>query len=131
MNVVVYLGNRRNREVIRQYEWNFTDDRAQPIQKHLCKFHIMLTTYENLLGEEWKLFEKMNWRVLAVDEAQRIKNDKSKLFTNLKSLRHEHRLLLTGTPIQNNTTELWTLLNFIEPTFAPLEFRLRIAPRME
>ena len=50
-----------------------------------------------------------------VDEAHRIKNNQSKLFECLKSVGARRQLLLTGTPLQNNLTELWSLLNFILP----------------
>ena len=52
---------------------------------------------------------------LIVDEAHRIKNNQSKLFECLRSIGARRQLLLTGTPLQNNLTELWSLLNFILP----------------
>jgi SNF2 family DNA or RNA helicase len=57
--------------------------------------------------------EKIRWRYVAVDEAHRLKNKSSKLGNGLRSLKYDRLLLLTGTPIQNNTEELWTLLNFV------------------
>lgn len=52
---------------------------------------------------------------IIIDEAHRLKNKDTKLFSALKRLPCKRVLLLTGTPIQNNTLELWSLLNFIEP----------------
>jgi chromodomain-helicase-DNA-binding protein 7 len=59
--------------------------------------------------------QQIQWKALITDEAQRLKNTASKLINNLRQFKTEHRVLLTGTPLQNNTQELWTLLNFIEP----------------
>lgn len=58
---------------------------------------------------------KLKYEFLILDEAQRIKNDESKLSLALRKFKADHRLLLTGTPLQNNLTELWALLNFLMP----------------
>jgi chromodomain-helicase-DNA-binding protein 7 len=108
LNVVLYQGNKLNRQAIREYEWFYPGTQT-------LKFHILLTTYEMLLAEDWTELAKIVWRVAIIDEAQRLKNNNSKLLQHLRQLQLEHRILLTGTPIQNNTSELWTLLNFIEP----------------
>jgi SNF2 family DNA or RNA helicase len=115
MNVVLYQGNRANRELTRNYDFWFLDDNGQPVSKHLMKFDVLLTTYEMVLGDDWVELQNIRWRALVTDEAQRLKNQGSKLLTRLKQFKSEHRILLTGTPLQNNTQELWSLLNFIEP----------------
>ena len=61
----------------------------------------------------------MPWRYLVVDEAHRLKNRDSALANDLRSLRIEHCHLLSGTPLQNNTTELWALLSFLDPSLFP------------
>lgn len=59
------------------------------------------------------------FRCLIIDEAHRLKNQKCKLMEGLNNLKMEHRVLLTGTPLQNNVEELFSLLNFLEPTRFP------------
>ncbi|XP_015597060.1 lymphoid-specific helicase [Cephus cinctus] len=75
---------------------------------------IVLTTYEVPLMEI-RFLQSQKWRYIVVDEGQRIKNYKCQLIKILKSLQSMNRLLLTGTPLQNNLSELWTLLNFLLP----------------
>jgi SNF2 family DNA or RNA helicase len=56
-----------------------------------------------------------SWKALIVDEAHRLKNNKSKLFQDLVTVPRDWCLLLTGTPLQNSTEELWSLLHFCDP----------------
>eukprot|EP00698_Gefionella_okellyi_P018911 TRINITY_DN5728_c0_g1_i1.p1 TRINITY_DN5728_c0_g1~~TRINITY_DN5728_c0_g1_i1.p1 ORF type:complete len:1195 (-),score=255.42 TRINITY_DN5728_c0_g1_i1:350-3466(-) len=79
-------------------------------------FNVCITTYDFVMKDAKKL-GRMKWTYLVMDEAQRIKNHKCKLASLLSSKFHtKHRLLLSGTPLQNNLTELWSLLNFLLPT---------------
>lgn len=65
---------------------------------------------------------KIIWKYLIIDEAHRIKNEKSKLSEMVRLLKSKNRLLITGTPLQNNLHELWALLNFLLPeTFGNAE----------
>ncbi|XP_055320960.1 chromatin-remodeling complex ATPase chain Iswi-like [Sitodiplosis mosellana] len=75
---------------------------------------VLLTTYEMILAEKSAL-KRYNWRYLVVDEAHRLKNENNKISTILRSFKSDNRLLLTGTPLQNNLHELWALLNFLLP----------------
>ena len=76
------------------------------------KFNVILTTYEILLKDKL-LLGSVGWAVLVVDEAHRLKNDDSLLYRTLVEFRTNHRLLITGTPLQNSLKELWSLLHFI------------------
>lgn len=78
------------------------------------KWDVCVTSYEMVLNERTAL-KKFNWRYLVVDEAHRIKNEKTRLATIVRELESANRLLLTGTPLQNNLHELWALLNFLLP----------------
>lgn len=57
----------------------------------------------------------LNWAFIGVDEAHRLKNDDSLLYKTLIDFKSNHRLLITGTPLQNSLKELWSLLHFIMP----------------
>eukprot|EP01079_Euglenida_sp_SAG-EU17-18_P005533 gene5533-138_t len=78
------------------------------------QYEVCITTYEMVVNHR-STFAQVGWRYLIVDEAHRIKNDECKLANALRTFRTMHRLLLTGTPLQNNLRELWSLLNFLTP----------------
>lgn len=72
------------------------------------KFDVLVTSYEGLLKEKGK-FGKIDWRYLVIDEAHRIKNENSSLSKAVRTIPTQFRLLITGTPLQNNLRELWAL----------------------
>ncbi|KAJ6627766.1 Chromatin-remodeling complex ATPase chain Iswi [Pseudolycoriella hygida] len=78
------------------------------------EWDVCVTSYEMCIREK-AVFKKFNWRYMVIDEAHRIKNEKSKLSEILREFKTANRLLLTGTPLQNNLHELWSLLNFLLP----------------
>ena len=80
------------------------------------KFDVLLTTYETLISDTDELAE-LRWRYVVVDEGHRLKNRASRILDSLQQCNAERRLLLTGTPIQNSTAELFTLLNFVVRCF--------------
>eukprot|EP00635_Sarcinochrysidales_sp_CCMP3193_P013369 CAMPEP_0118900094 /NCGR_PEP_ID=MMETSP1166-20130328/6361_1 /TAXON_ID=1104430 /ORGANISM="Chrysoreinhardia sp, Strain CCMP3193" /LENGTH=1283 /DNA_ID=CAMNT_0006839229 /DNA_START=441 /DNA_END=4288 /DNA_ORIENTATION=+ len=75
---------------------------------------VVVTTYE-VANLEKATLTKLGWRMLIVDEAHRIKNENAQLSKTVRQLQVENRLLITGTPLQNNLHELWALLNFLLP----------------
>ncbi|KAF3796912.1 Chromatin structure-remodeling complex protein [Nymphaea thermarum] len=80
------------------------------------KFNVLLTTYEYLMNKHDRpKLSKILWHYIIIDEGHRIKNASCKLNAELKHYQSSHRLLLTGTPLQNNLEELWALLNFLLP----------------
>ena len=109
VNLVVLIGDTRSRQMIYEYEWTHPNSQI--------KFNAILTTYEILLKEK-DLLGNISWAGLIVDEAHRLKNDDSLLYRTLMEFKTSHRLLITGTPLQNSLKELWSLLHFImENTF--------------
>ncbi|KAJ6722063.1 SNF2/RAD54 HELICASE FAMILY [Salix viminalis] len=80
------------------------------------KFNVLLTTYEYLMNKNDRpKLSKIHWHYIIIDEGHRIKNASCKLNAELRHYQSSHRLLLTGTPLQNNLEELWALLNFLLP----------------
>lgn len=129
LNFVTYLGDVNSRNIvrinlkwfffkyyftrfififqIRQQEWSYESSKR-------LKFNAILTTYEIVLKDKVFL-GGLSWAVLLVDEAHRLKNDDSLLYKALMEFDTNHRLLITGTPLQNSLKELWALLHFIMP----------------
>ncbi|XP_045814264.1 ATP-dependent DNA helicase DDM1-like [Trifolium pratense] len=106
LRVVIYHGNKNQRDQIRR--------------KHMPRtvgpeFPIVITSYEIAMNDARKCFAPYSWKYLVVDEGHRLKNSNCKLVKSLRYINVDNKLLLTGTPLQNNLAELWSLLNFILP----------------
>lgn len=84
--------------------------------KNVCNknFDVILTTYEMCMYAK-NVLKRVDWSYVVIDEAHRLKNENSQLSKIVREYSFKHRLLLTGTPLQNNVHELWALLNFIAP----------------
>ncbi|RPB16418.1 hypothetical protein P167DRAFT_481275 [Morchella conica CCBAS932] len=79
-------------------------------------WQVLLTTYEYIIKDR-PLLSKIKWNYMIIDEGHRMKNSQSKLSATLTTYYNcRYRLILTGTPLQNNLPELWSLLNFVLPT---------------
>ncbi|KAF8624496.1 hypothetical protein AX17_007124 [Amanita inopinata Kibby_2008] len=95
-----YHGSTKRRKELRQ-GWN---DRHH--------FNVCITSY-TLASRDAHIFKRKQWYYMVLDEAHMIKNFKSHRWNTLLMFRSFRRLLLTGTPLQNNLTELWALLKFL------------------
>jgi len=78
-------------------------------------FPIIVTSYEVAIRDQRRLNRIGEYTLMVVDEGQRLKNHRCTLIKSLKNILSANRLLLSGTPIQNNLDELWSLLNFVNP----------------
>lgn len=94
---------------------------SAPARKEMWKdqvesmcFNVLVTTYEFAMRDVTAL-SKLQWKYLIIDEAQRMKDRESKLAKAIDKISFERRLLLTGTPLQNELRELWSLLNLLLP----------------
>ncbi|KAK2863071.1 hypothetical protein Q5P01_002604 [Channa striata] len=119
--VVTYTGDKDSRAIIRENEFTFDDTAVKGGKKAFklrreapIKFHVLLTSYELVTIDQTAL-KSIDWACLVVDEAHRLKNNQSKFFRRLNDYKIDHKLLLTGTPLQNNLEELFHLLNFLTP----------------
>ncbi|KAI6777873.1 Helicase-like protein [Emericellopsis cladophorae] len=112
--ILAYYGSQEERKRKRQ-GWNNDD-----------MWNVCITSYQLVLQDQ-QVFKRRRWHYLVLDEAHNIKNFKSQRWQTLLGFNTQARLLLTGTPLQNNLTELWSLLFFLMPAqngvggFADLE----------
>ena len=103
LRVLKFHGSKEERaELIRAGHLKMTD------------YDVCLTSYEMAIREKTQL-NKHRWHFIVVDEAHRLKNENSLLSVIVRFFSSDHRLLITGTPLQNNLHELWALLNFLLP----------------
>uniref|UniRef100_A0A0D9Y8J9 Chromatin-remodeling complex ATPase n=1 Tax=Oryza glumipatula TaxID=40148 RepID=A0A0D9Y8J9_9ORYZ len=102
LRAVKFLGNPEERNHIRE-------NLLQP-----GKFDVCVTSFEMAIKEKTTL-KRFSWRYIIIDEAHRIKNENSLLSKTMRIYNTNYRLLITGTPLQNNLHELWSLLNFLLP----------------
>ncbi|PXF50064.1 Transcription regulatory protein SNF2 [Gracilariopsis chorda] len=104
LNKIVYRGDKSTRKNIQQTQMANGD------------YNVVLTTYEFTVKDQHVL-SPIYWQYIVIDEGHRMKNANCKLAMTLGvKYKSRNRLLLTGTPLQNNLTELWALLNFLLPT---------------
>lgn len=108
INYVVYNGNQAARSIIKDYELLPDGSFRHP------RFHVLLTTYEYVL-QDAPFLSQIKWQFMAVDEAHRLKNRDSQLYDRLREFKAPARLLITGTPVQNNLGELSALFDFLNP----------------
>lgn len=102
---VLYTGNSR--------------ERSRLLSK-LQSYDVVITSYEVVRNDISNL-EGYRWLYCILDEGHVIKNAKTKLTKAVKNIQAQHRLILSGTPIQNNVLELWSLFDFLMPGFLGTE----------
>ena len=92
--------------------------------KSIKKYDLVVTSYP-LLVRDIDVLQPIDWHIVALDEAQNIKNHKAKASEAVRSLQARHRLCLTGTPMENHLGELWSLYHFLMPGYlgGPDSFR--------
>lgn len=83
----------------------------------LSKWGVVVTTYDMAKNPEMRnvLVSSIHWRVVLLDKGHVVRNENAIISTVVPKLYFEHAMLLTGTPMQNNLHELWSLLNFLHP----------------
>ncbi|MDJ0580524.1 DEAD/DEAH box helicase [Crocosphaera sp.] len=94
--------------------------------------NIIITSY-SLIYRDIKSFEQVEWQGIVLDEAQNIKNPQAKQSQAVRKLSTQFRIALTGTPVENRLTELWSILDFLNPGFLGTQqfFRRRFATPIE
>ena len=92
----------------------------QRLRDQLDKTDIVITSYD-ICRNDSDILAPLNWNYLVLDEGHLIKNPRAKVTIAVKKLLSNHRLILSGTPIQNNVLELWSLFDFLMPGFLGAE----------
>jgi SNF2 family DNA or RNA helicase len=82
--------------------------------KQIASYDIVITTYHTLARDQL-ILGKVDWEMVICDEAQHIKNPTTANSVAIKALKNKGRLALTGTPVENNLTELWSIVDFVQP----------------
>ncbi|XP_038057160.1 chromodomain-helicase-DNA-binding protein 1-like [Patiria miniata] len=113
-----YMGDKNTREEL------------QSDIRHSKNWQVLLTTYELCLKDA-SFLRKFSWEVLIVDEGHRLKNQNSLLHQTLKEFTISRHILLTGTPVQNNLTELYSLLSFVAPSIFRVSLKERFLEEYE
>lgn len=88
----------------------------QRLQNQFANHNLVLASYD-IIRNDGDFFLSKHWNYCILDEGHIIKNSKTKLSKVIKQLKADHRLILSGTPIQNNVLELWSLFDFLMPGF--------------
>ncbi len=86
---------------------------AQSPEQYLDKIDLVVTTYSMVVRQEW--LSKLSWNFFILDEAQAIKNSGTKQSKSVRAIKSRARIALTGTPIENRLSDLWSLFDFINP----------------
>jgi len=97
LKVLTHVGNQRNRELT-----NFS------------YYDLVISTYHTVRQDSMKLSD-FRFHYIVLDESQMIKNPSSKLYNAIVTLQSDHKVVLTGTPIENSLTDLWSQINFVNP----------------
>jgi chromodomain-helicase-DNA-binding protein 4 len=81
--------------------------------KIMC--HVVIASYQHPISNGSDIFKQIEWEILVADEGHQLKNDDGKSVRAIKAINSKHRIVLSGTPLQNNVRELYTLLSFLYP----------------
>nr|XP_023907870.1 ISWI chromatin-remodeling complex ATPase CHR17-like [Quercus suber]POF16274.1 lymphocyte-specific helicase [Quercus suber] len=121
LNVVRFQGTKSERDRLKQ-EMRPTQRGIRPQKSRSnAAIDMIVTTYETFTAERGWLQGAFAWRYCVLDEGHKIKNEKTDISSALQSLKAEFRLLLTGTPLQNNLHEMWALLHWLYPDVFGIE----------
>ncbi|KAI9887534.1 MAG: hypothetical protein M1823_000625 [Watsoniomyces obsoletus] len=121
LRAVSYYGSAEARRLAKEYEMFPNGGRD-------LQCHVVITSYEVPVDENSrKVLKDIPWAGLIVDEGQRLKNDKNLLYEALQSLKAPFKVLMTGTPLQNNTRELFNLLQFLDKNYKAEELEVQFA----
>lgn len=134
LRVVTYYGSSTSRKLTHDYELLPKDkDEDSPQQQKKkgseakdIKAHLVVASYESIIEEKTrKSLMRVPWQGLVVDEGQRLKSDRTQIYDILSKFRFPFKVLLTGTPLQNNARELFNLLQFLDKSMNASELEAK------
>lgn len=109
IQVATYFGTEFQRQMVK-------DQEMFPSGSNNLHCHVVIASYETMINDEARsVLAKVPWAGLVVDEGHRLKNDETKLYENLSRMKFDYKVLLTGTPLQNNIRELFNIIQFLDP----------------
>jgi superfamily II DNA or RNA helicase len=100
LSMMLYVGSKRSK--------------ASQFNRQLSQHQLVITSY-GTLRNDIDLLKKQEWNYVVLDESQTIKNPESRIYQAVMELKASHRLVLTGTPIENSLKDLWAQMNFLNP----------------
>lgn len=119
LRVVAYFGSKEARDLTMRYELFARESKE-------LRCHVVVTSCECAADDSTRrFFRSIPWQALIIDEGQRLKSDKTLLYSSLAALKIPFKILLTGTPLQNNARELFNLLQFLDDTVDAAELEQR------
>ncbi|KAK5216594.1 hypothetical protein LTR72_010517 [Exophiala xenobiotica] len=138
LRVVTYYGSSMARRLTQEYELfpKNKDEEEKEKQKQKknrseakdIKAHIVVASYESIVEDSVrKNLMRVPWQALVVDEGQRLKSDRTQIYDALSKFRFPFKVLLTGTPLQNNARELFNLLQFLDRSVNAAELEAKYA----
>ena len=118
LSTIIHHGDNRNK--------------GKDLIKQANRHHLVITSY-SLIYRDLKSFEQIEWQGIVLDEAQNIKNPQAKQSQAVRQLSAQFQIALTGTPVENRLTELWSIFDFLNPGFLGTQqfFRRRFATPIE
>ena len=111
LKVIVHHGSNRSQD-------------EKDFESAILNHDVVITSF-TLARKDAKLFSKINWHRLVLDEAQNIKNPQAAQTKAILKLSAKHRLALTGTPVENRLLDLWSIFNFLNPGYLGKEIQFR------
>lgn len=105
---------------LKPLQYNGTPFEREKLRQRVCRHNLIVASYD-IVRKDNTFFSGIHWNYVILDEGHIIKNGKTRTSIAVKSLLANHRLILSGTPIQNNVLELWSLFDFLMPGFLGTE----------
>lgn len=109
-----------NQKYLRPLQYNGSPTEREKLRHKFKKHNLIVASYD-IVRKDISFFTNIKWNYVVLDEGHIIKNGKTRTSVAIKALVANHRLILSGTPIQNNVLELWSLFDFLMPGFLGTE----------